>query len=199
MNRSVSDFVHHSMYRTLSIMLAAACSAAPPTATPPTTDEPGAEASTDTPASDSLANAINAYRAERGLAPIPISPALTAVAAAHVRDLEESSPVTDSCNFHSWSSAGSWSACCYTSDHAQAQCMWDKPRELTDYPGNGYEVAAGGTAPMTIPGAVRLWDGSPPHRDVIVNGGAWTRPWGAMGAAIRGRHAVAWFGHEREP
>ena len=48
------------------------------------------------------------------------------------------------CNLHSWSDKGPWSACCYTPDHAQAQCMWDKPSELTNYPGNGYEISAAG-------------------------------------------------------
>ena len=63
------------------------------------------------------------------------------VAEAHVQDLSYNQPVGGQCNMHSWSDRGSWSGCCYTDDHAASQCMWDKPRELTRYPGNGFEIA----------------------------------------------------------
>jgi hypothetical protein len=146
--------------------------------------------------SEALAAAINAYRAQRGLPSIEISPALMTVAEAHVADLIDNDPVGGQCNFHSWSDRGSWSGCCYTDDHAAAQCMWDKPRELSSYPGNGYEIAVGGGSDLTIERTIASWDGSTPHRNVLLNEGTWQRPWGAFGTAMRGRWAVAWFGHE---
>lgn len=53
------------------------------------------------------------------------------------------------CNLHSWSNNGYglWNGCCYTSNHAAASCMWDKPREISGgiFTGNGYENSASGT------------------------------------------------------
>jgi hypothetical protein len=61
------------------------------------------------------------------------------------------------CNMHSWSDKGFnvWNSCCYTSDHAEAECMWDKPREITfgSFTGFGYENAAkSGEGDMTPEG-----------------------------------------------
>ena len=83
------------------------------------------------------------YRKGKGLPAIPFSPSLTKVAQAHVKDLHLNKPDQNACNMHSWSSKGSWSSCCYTDDHAEAECMWDKPREMTDREGNGYKIALG--------------------------------------------------------
>jgi hypothetical protein len=146
-----------------------------------------------------LIDLVNDYRDEHGLPAIPASPSLCAVAAAHTKDLVEEAPnATPGCNLHSWSDAGSWTACCYTSDHAEAQCMWDKPRELTAYPGNGYENAsAGSDDPAT---ALALWQGSPAHDDVILNRDIWEGiAWGAVGADLRDGYAVLWFGQETDP
>ena len=103
------------------------------------------------------------------------------------------------CNLHSWSNQGMWTACCYTADHAQAQCMWDKPRELTTYPGNGYENAAFGYA--TTAGAMAGWKASPGHNDVMLNLGTWTNTtWLAVGAAFQPNgYAVLWFGEVTDP
>lgn len=93
-------------------------------------------------ADEQLIRMVNAYRVEQGLNPVASSPSLSQVAVDHVKDLERSPP-GGQCNNHSWSSAGKWTTCCYTADHAQARCMWDKPREITGgaYRGNGYEIA----------------------------------------------------------
>ncbi|CAE7940636.1 unnamed protein product, partial [Symbiodinium sp. KB8] len=90
-----------------------------------------------------LAN-INSYRRSKGLEPGEISPALMAVAFAHVQDLNEFRRESG-CNMHSWSSSfPDWrTGCCYTPDHSQADCMWSKGREITScwpspYRGNIY-------------------------------------------------------------
>ena len=143
---------------------------------------------------------VNAYRVDNGLAALPASSSMCIVSELHVADLADHAPHTGpgDCNLHSWSDQGSWSACCYTSDHAQAQCMWDKPGELSAYPGNGYEIAASGVG--TPDSAVNAWSGSPGHNDVMLNQGTWNGfPWGAMGAAIDDGFAVVWFGQETDP
>lgn len=136
------------------------------------------------------------YRSSEGLSPIPLSPNLSFVAKTHVRDLQ-AHPPTGKCNFHSWSNNDPWSPCCYTGDHARAQCMWDKPRELTEYPGNGYEIASWNSGQSTPETALSGWKGSPLHNAVIVNSGSWARiKWRAVGVGIYGSFAVVWFGEE---
>lgn len=176
------------------------------TATEPTTEPPG-ETSTGetvsdcTPAELELIELTNAYRAENGLPAIPASPSLCIVGHTHAEDLAANAPhESASCNLHSWSDAGPWSGCCYTSDHAQAECMWAKPSELTDYPGNGYENAAWSGGAITPTEALELWKSSGGHNAVILNQGTWANiPWGSMGAGIHEGFAVLWFGEEADP
>jgi hypothetical protein len=147
-----------------------------------------------------LIDLVNEYRAENALPAIPASPSLCTVATAHVHDLNDNSPHTQpgGCNLHSWSDQGPWSACCYTPDHAQAQCMWDKPGELSIYPGNGYENAAYGVGSPAQ--ALDLWKSSPPHNEVILNLGIWANyPWQALGADVYQGYSVLWFGAEPDP
>ena len=148
------------------------------------------------PAAARLAGLINAYRAELGLPAISVSRSLTLVAEVHARDLETSSR-PNQCNMHSWSNAGNWSACCYTSDHAQAKCMWAKPREITGriYRGDGFEISHGGSGGVTPEGALRSWKSSQAHHEVIINEGIWsTSQWRAMGVAVSNHYALVWFG-----
>jgi uncharacterized protein YkwD len=167
-----------------------------PSATGSTGDDPTSGGGTDgEPTADEadLLELINQYRADNGLPAIPTSPSMMIVAQTHAEDLAINNPAVGDCNLHSWSDAGPWTACCYTPDHAQAQCMWDKPRELTEYLGDGFEISASGTA--TAASALGAWQGSPPHNDVILNAGIWVDyPWGAMGAGMHSGYAVVWFG-----
>src|ERR1044071_1101964 len=89
-----------------------------------------------------LYNLITAYRTQNGLPSIPLSVSLTEVAQLHAKDLETNRPNQEGCSMHSWSANGKWTSCCYTPDHAQKLCMWNKPKELTSYTGNGFEIAA---------------------------------------------------------
>jgi hypothetical protein len=143
--------------------------------------------------------AVNAYRVSLGLPAIPASPALGVVADAHVHDLHDHEPhEAPGCNLHSWSDQGSWVACCYTGLPAQYACMWNKPQELTNYPGIGYENAASGVTSPTD--ALNRWRGSAAHHDVIVNQGPWANvTWRAVGAALYRGYAVLWFGEEVDP
>jgi hypothetical protein len=145
-----------------------------------------------------LYNLLIAYRAENGLKPIPLSSSLTVVAHLHARDLEINQPDSAGCNMHSWSGSGKWQSCCYTPDHAQKLCMWNKPRELTSYTGNGFEIAA---KKYDLLGTelLALWKASKPHNDVILNKGVYNRKWNAIGIGIYKNHSVIWFGHEVDP
>ena len=149
-------------------------------------------------AAEALIELVNLDRTRQGLPRIALSPSLTLVAEAHVRDLERRRP-SGRCNPHSWSATGNWSACCYTGDHAQAQCMWNKPREITAgrYPGLGFEILAWHSRHMTPAIALNQWRRSSLHHDLIVNQGTWTHTrWQAVGAAVSKHYAVVWFGRE---
>ena len=145
---------------------------------------------------------LNEYRESKKLAPIPFSAALTKVAQAHVRDLHFNynfSPDAK-CNPHSWSKKGEWSDCCYTNDHKQAQCMWDKPKEIAGYNSAGYEIAyyqSNGAEPFV---ALEGWKKSKGHNPVMVNSGIWEKvTWEAMGVGIFEEYGVVWFGAKSDP
>jgi len=151
--------------------------------------DPGADAV-------ALAQLINDYRARIKLPRIAISPALSKVAQAHLRDLNKYKPDHgDRCNMHSWSTDGKWSACCYDGSRGAQKCMWAKPHEIAGYRSPGYEIAAS-AAGITPDQALKQWQTSPAHHEVMINRGIWTKPWGALGVAIEGDYAVAWFGEQ---
>lgn len=169
--------------------------------------EGGAAASAFWPASLTLCDLVNEYRVEEGLAPIPISVALMTVAETHVKDLNDNpGTLTGNCNMHSWSDSNPslYSGCCYTPDHAQAQCMWDKPTQITAswganrYQQSGLEISASTSNPAS---ALNLWKGSSAHNAVILNQGQWASyaPWPAMGCGAQGGYAHVWFGPAADP
>ncbi len=143
-----------------------------------------------------LAKQINDYRATLKLPRLPMSPGLTKVAQAHVKDLNVNKPVVDNCNMHSWSAKGSWTSCCYDGSKAAARCMWNKPKEIAKYPSNGYEIAARNPAGMTPESALSQWQTSQAHHVLMINQGIWTQAWGAFGVALEGDFAVVWFGYD---
>lgn len=153
----------------------------------------------------SLAKQINDYRARLNLPVIQLSASLSMVARQHVYDLSGNYHHGERCNLHSWSQSNHWSSCCYTSDHRRAACMWDKPRELTAYKGDGYEIAfysnydyngAGELASDALDG----WKTSPGHHELIVNRGKWeTASWKAMGVGVYNGYVVVWFGEQPDP
>ncbi|MFP5500845.1 MAG: CAP domain-containing protein [Candidatus Sericytochromatia bacterium] len=175
-----------------------------PGASPSVKPTPGSVAYSDD--ERELYRLLMAYRAEEGLADIPLSPSLTTVARTHVEDLLALRPDGENCNLHSWSDSEAWTGGCYTRDHAKASVMWDKPRELTSYPGNGYEIAVGyyGTGtnrPALTPAkALASWKSSSGHNAVIINEGTWAdTTWQAVGVGINGEYATVWFGKESDP
>lgn len=146
---------------------------------------------------------INAYRESLGLPKLSFSKSLTEVARAHVRDSNTYTPENqvDSRgirgNLHSWSGNGSWTPVVYTSDHHYMYDMWSKPREITNYTGNGYEISASGRriSPET---ALDLWKNSPGHNQVMSAQGMWS-DLKTMGVSIDGHYAHVWFGSDADP
>ena len=145
-----------------------------------------------------LYDMINTYRAKRNLPEIELSTSLSFVAKTHAKDFEKhGDPRHETCNLHSWSENGDWDAMCYSSDHANAELMWSKPQELTNYPSAGYEIAAKTTGKMSPELALHLWKHSSGHNNVMANLKNWKDvEWKAIGIGIHKGFACIWFGEE---
>jgi hypothetical protein len=144
-----------------------------------------------------LYEVMMAYRKSNGLPAIPISEKLTKVAQTHAKDLMDNYKFDPNakCNPHSWSKKGKWTSCCYTSDHKQAKCMWDKPKEISGYAGNGFEIAYYSSKGATAEEGLAGWKKSPGHNPLIVNEGIWKQvTWKAIGIGFYGEYGIVWFG-----
>lgn len=153
-----------------------------------------------TPEEKKLYDIINAYRKTKKLKAVPISTSLTQVAKLHAIDLMENYKKSDKCNPHSWSNNGNWTSCCYTNDHKQAACMWDKPKEIADYESPGYEIVYWHSAAAQADGALKGWQQSKSHNPIVINDGMWNQvEWNAIGVAIYEQYAVVWLGEMVDP
>lgn len=144
-----------------------------------------------------LYDLMMAYRKINGLEAIPLSSKLTTVAQTHAKDLGENYEFNqeNECNPHSWSKKGKWSSCCYTSDHKQAKCMWDKPTEIAAYKSPGYEIAYYSSSGATAEGGLEGWQNSPSHNPLILNEGIWAKAnWKGVGIGMYKEYGVVWFG-----
>ncbi|MCC5999883.1 MAG: VCBS domain-containing protein [Pararhodobacter sp.] len=167
-----------------------------------------------------LYHLIMAYRAEQGLAPIPLSSALSATAGRHAADTYYNMMVAgqsyerDATGMFSWPSGGnlhSWSDAPYFRDHRAPEIMWFAPERLgLDYPSPGFEISAAGYA--DVAGALAGWQGSPGHDRVIVNDAPWesfsweavgvgvlTNPENLPGLTADGNIYHVWFGASPDP
>jgi uncharacterized protein YkwD len=147
-----------------------------------------------------LYDLIMAYRKEKNLSAIPLSAKLTQVAQIHAKDLSEHhDPFNGKCNLHSWSKNGTWTACCYTNDHAQAECMWNKPREIAGYESAGYEISFYYSTGATPEGSLKGWQESSGHNQLLINDGVWKNmTWNAIGVGVYKEYSVVWFGDLRD-
>ena len=147
---------------------------------------------------------INAYRESKGLQKLSFSKSLTIVARTHVSDSNTYTPENqrDSRgmlgNLHIWSIDGRWTPRVYTSDHEYAANMWSKPRELTSYTGNGYQISSWNSGNITPEDALDLWKNSSGHNAVMTTQGNWS-DLKTMGVAIDGKYAHVWFGSAADP
>jgi uncharacterized protein YkwD len=146
-----------------------------------------------------LYNLLMQYRKSKKLPAIPLSKALTLVAQTHSKDLYENRPDQDPCNQHSWSDKGTWKPCCYYPDHRNKECMWDKPKELTNYSSPGFEIAYFHSAKAVPTDALDAWKKSQGHNAVIINLGMWKKQqWNAIGLSIYKNYATVWFGMQTD-
>ena len=151
---------------------------------------------------------INAYRESLGLPKLSFSKSLTEVARAHVRDSNTYTPENQvdsrgvQGNLHSWSANGSWTPVVYTSDHHYMYDMWSKPREITNYTGDGYEISSWSSGMISPERALNLWKNSPGHNSIMTTQITGDADWSdlkTMGVSIDGHYAHVWFGSDADP
>lgn len=143
---------------------------------------------------------MNEYRAGKKLPHLALSTSLSMVAQAHARDLADNYELNDLCNPHSWSESSQWTSCCYTNDHKQAACMWNKPREIAGYESEGYEIVYWHSREALAEKVLEGWKKSKSHDPLIVNSGMWKEAtWEAVGVGIYKNYAVVWFGQLEDP
>ncbi|HMT20441.1 MAG TPA: hypothetical protein PKE20_04215, partial [Promineifilum sp.] len=106
---------------------------------------------------------------------------------------------------HSWSGnvnpalqQGTWTANCYTSDHANAQGMWNKPGQIAGFPGEGVENSFASSGTASASGARTAWKNSPGHNNVITQQGGWG-PMASMGVGMSGGVAHLWLSWVTDP
>ena len=146
-----------------------------------------------------LYNLVNSYRKQNKLPEVPLSKSLCYVAKLHVNDLRNNHPDTMDCNLHSWSDKGSWAECCYGREKFNHTCMTSKPGELTNYPGEGFEIAFWESVDAEPDNVIDLWKSSASSNDLMLNRGVWKgTSWKSIGVGILDGYAVVWFGKEED-
>ncbi len=149
---------------------------------------------------DSLIMMINSYRQSQGLQSLIPSKSLCYVAHVHALDLYYYHPDRGACSLHSWSEGGRWTACCYSDMDPKYGCMWNKPKELTNYRGKGYELAFMKNDPVGPQEPFTMWTTHEITSDILLNKGRWkTKSWKAIGVALYQGYALVWFGEEADP
>ncbi len=157
------------------------------------------------PAEAQLAKLINDYRVAEGHQPVPVSRSLTEVAQWHAWDLSINPNGNPACTLFSWSEAGLglWNPGCLQSDLSEIEIMWDKPAEITSgvYSNSGFELIAFSSSSQNPAAFLSLWQASQSNNELLLNEDLWAGfdPWPAMGVAIKGNYATAWFGGLADP
>lgn len=138
---------------------------------------------------------INEARIEKGLSPLLLSKSLSFVAETHVKDLYINRPESAFCNMHSWSDKGNWSPFCYPKDQSRRKSVWDKPKEITYYPGQAFELIYW-TNQVAFPDEIMdTWLATQSSASILLNYGKYAKnTWKTVGVAIYKGFASAWFG-----
>ena len=143
---------------------------------------------------------INAHRVLNGDKEIPLSASLSYVARTHVIDLYTNHPDTSICNLNSWSDKGEWTACCHNKYVPQEDCVRNKPKELTNYSGKGYELTYAEVFNVHPDTVFRFWKKIDEANEFLLNEGQWEdKNWRAVGVGIYKSYAVIWMGERSDP
>ena len=140
-----------------------------------------------------LYSLINEYRTKNGLGVIPVSGSLCYVAKVHARDLFINNPDTSHCSLNSWSNQGKWTACCHSSLAPNPVCIANKPKELTNYSGEGHEIAYWDSEQLIPDTVMNVWKSLPQTKELLLNLKKWSYfNWKAIGVGLYKGYACVW-------
>ena len=151
-----------------------------------------------------LYSLVNDYRVAKGLSIIPVSKSLSYVAKIHARDLYLNNPDTSFCSLNSWSDKGPWTDCCHSKYTPNPYCILNKPKELTQYQGEGHELVYWDSEALHPDTVFLFWSAISQAREVLLNEKKWSFfNWKAMGVGMYKGYASIWLGEalddEAEP
>jgi len=142
---------------------------------------------------------INEFRIENGKSTIENSISLSYVARLHVNDLLNNHPDTSICNLSSWSDKGIWNACCYNTYVNDPDCMWEKPKEITNFTYRGYELALFFEENFTVDSIIQIIQSTKQARDmVLTNGNYQKKKWICGGVGINDHYVSIWFAQRKD-
>ena len=73
--------------------------------------------------------------------------------------------------------------------------MWQKPKEIAGYDGNGFEIAYYSSIGANAQEGIDGWKISPGHNPLLINSGTWEKvKWKAIGIGIYKEYGLVWFG-----
>ncbi len=143
---------------------------------------------------------INELRLNYEKEALQLSTSLSFVAKTHVNDLQTNHPDTSVCNLSSWSDKGIWSPCCYNSYIPDPDCMWDKPKELTNFTYRGYELVVFFDDSPLVDSVITLFSESKEVLDMILTQGNYkNKKWVTCGVGLNEHYVSIWFAQRKDP
>ena len=77
--------------------------------------------------------------------------------------------------------------------------MWEKPKEIAKYDGEGFEIAYYSSDGASAVEALNGWKDSPGHNPLLINSLQGSKEaWKSIGVGIFEQYAVVWFGKEED-
>lgn len=141
-----------------------------------------------------LSEAINKFRAKKGLGELQLSPSLSYVAKTHLNDIRLHSKDQHGCNLNSWSDKGKWTSCCFNSKQKDLELMTTKPEEITGFRGKGYEIVIMAKKGVSTKNLTDLWLSATTTEEFLLNAGQGSnRNWQSMGVSIYHGFASIWL------
>ncbi|MCF8348844.1 MAG: SPOR domain-containing protein [Bacteroidales bacterium] len=143
---------------------------------------------------------INELRSNYEKESLQLSASLSFVAKTHVNDLILNHPDTSICNLSSWSDKGLWTPCCYNSYVPNPECMWDKPKELTNFTYRGYELVLYFDDKPVADSVIGLFNETKEALDMVLTQGEYKgKKWVSCGVGINEHFVSIWFAQRKDP
>ena len=147
-----------------------------------------------------LFDKINEYRSKNGLDKVPLSTSLCWVAYLHNEDLLRYNADTADCFLSSWSDGPLWKGACINKKSKNIKYSRNKPKELTNYPAQGYELSYWQNTEPNIESVLTDWSSDKISNDILLNQGAWkNHEWNAIGISTIKNYVLVWFGTAVDP